>query len=34
MNLDASKEEKEKADRDYIHSLPPAIASVIRKAHN
>ncbi|HWK03409.1 MAG TPA: hypothetical protein VNS58_07240 [Puia sp.] len=34
MKSDISKEEMEHAHKEWMHSLPPAVASVIRKAHN
>ncbi|HWB90840.1 MAG TPA: hypothetical protein VG605_03270 [Puia sp.] len=34
MRADISSEEKEKADEDWKHSLPPAVAGITRRADN
>jgi len=34
MKADVSEEDREKARQDWHHSLPPAVAAVIRQAHN
>ena len=34
MKADLSDEEKEKAHKDYIHSLPPAIAAIVTHEPN
>jgi hypothetical protein len=34
INSKASKEEKEKANKDWEHSLSPAVAAIIRQADN
>jgi len=34
MRADISEEDREKAGQDWQHSLPPAVAAVIRQAHN
>jgi hypothetical protein len=32
MKTDASEEEKAKAYRDWIHSLPPAMATIVDRS--
>jgi hypothetical protein len=34
MREDNSQEERDKAFEDYLHSLPPAHAAILRRAHN
>ena len=34
MRADVSDEDRERAQQDWQHSLPPAVAAVIRQAHN
>lgn len=34
MRADISEEEREKAYQDWKHSLPPAVAAIVRQAHN
>jgi hypothetical protein len=34
MRIDATKEERVQADKDYQHSLHPAVAAILRQANN
>ena len=34
MRTDVSEEERKKAYKDWLHSLPPAVAAIVRKANN
>lgn len=34
MRADISEQDREKARRDWQHSLPPAVAAIVRQAHN